>query len=649
MSKNKKPNYNADSIDWYQGLEAIRQRTSLYVSDLDDRGVGALAKEIISNAMDEANNGHAKTVTVIFGKDGSVTVSDDGRGIPIGKHKKDPKRDVLHILLTETHSGGKMRDDGDSYEEAVGTYGVGLAVVTALSEYVDVFTFHDKKSWHTLRLENGDPASSNGKPKKLAAAPAVAKECGVKKGTIVRFKPDLKFFDKKAALPVQALIEWIGGSALFCPATIIVHKPNNAVVKFEPRTLGEQVGIVRESLKGEPMTVGDDEPIEIPAFEFSHVGKSVKGRVRGAIVWSSLTDAHLSSYVSGAATVDGGTHVKGFESALKTAFEAHRKRGDTWNLASLMSGMVGILNTSVPNVRFNGQAKTKLTSPQATKLVEEALLESGKASLVAWLKANKKAARAILDRANSLAALTQSFIANKKLAAAVNTTGRGKVNMPKLLKESTTKNDAERELYIVEGKSAAGGAIEARDPRYQEILALTGKPENVWRSKAGEAMSSTNPRIIDVLKSIGYNPKFPGKFRIGKVIILTDADSDGQHISALLLGILQKIAPELFTQGCIFRVDDSLFIYRTETQTYRAKSLKELQALVPGKFNSDKVTRLKGLGEVPAEILKEMALNPATRVLIPITGVASTGGLADLVGMLGDDVAARKKLLNISC
>lgn len=649
--KGKAKAYNADSIDWYEGLEAIRKRTSQYVSDLDSRGFLALAREIISNAFDEATNGHANAIGIRIDKDGTITVADNGRGIPIGKHRKDPTRDVLHILLTETHSGGKMRAGGDNYAASVGTYGVGLTVVNALSEFITVQTFHDGKNWHELAMIKGEAA--NPKPKKLAKIPELAKSMGAKKGTVISFKPDAQFFEKKSALPVEDLLQWIASSALFSPATVTVSKPNNAVVVFKPKKLSEHVVTMRTSLQAEPFVYGEEEDLkELPVFEFSHKGKVEVGLVQGAFVWSSLSDPNLLTYASGAATVDGGTHLRGFEHAIKTAFEAYRKRGDTWTVQSLMSGLVGVLNVGLADVRFNGQAKTALTSPQAKVLVEEALLEGGKSSLVAWLKANKKATRALLDRANNIASLTQAFKLDKAMASAVKG-ARGKSSLPPTsrYKGSHTSNPEERELFIVEGQSALGGTANARDTMFQEVLALTGKPENLWRSKAGKAKKGkaaiTNPRIIDILQAIGYDPKTPDKFRVGKVIILTDADVDGSHISALLLGILQKIVPALFEQKRVFRVDDALFIYRTEVHTYRAKSLTELKRIVPGKFNSDKVTRLKGLGEIDMPILKDMALDVSTRILIPIAGAESKTDFADLIGMLGDDPIARKRLLGV--
>lgn len=621
--KPSKGTYDAGSISVLSQLEAIRRSPALHVGSSGSEGVNHMVYEIVGNGLDEVANGHATEVHIVVSKDlSTVTVTDNGRGIPVGPHPKIKGKNSLTLVFTEMNAGGKF--DDKAYKISLGTHGQGAAIVNALSKKLSVRSYRSG-AWWGQEFALGKPVRANPERLKLSK--------GAGRGTSVTFTPDLSCFDKGSTLNLKSLTTWLNSVSWFIPAKIVLEHTGSApVVIHRPEGVESRFRYDCERMGAEPVC----DPFVIRNNDVDVV-----------VGWCSSGDSAIFSSVNAAETEEGGIHATALLDGVFAALKEHAKRGDTFTKESVKAGMVAVINIRLHGAKYSSQHKSKLVGPDEAKdTVKDALL-SGKTSLVAFLKKNKDACREIIDRANSIATITKTFQADKKLAASLRANVRGKITLPLLLKPSTTNKPEERNLYITEGKSASGGCIRARDPRCDEILALTGKPENVWRSgKANKAF--TNDRVLDILKSIGYDPKTPGKYRVGKVIILTDADPDGQHISALVLGILQKVAPDLFDQGRVFRVDDALFAYRTDTTVYRAKSLIELQKMVPGKFDSSKVTRLKGLGEIQPDVLKAMAFDPTTRVLIPISGVKTAEDHTNLIGMLGEEPAARKALLGIA-
>ena len=511
-AKKKNVSYEANDIEVHRGLDGIRKRPSLYVSDTDSRGIAHLVRELVNNSCDEVISDHASNVAISYAADGCVIVADDGRGIPVGRHPKVKDKDALAIVFTETHSGSKMRDEGGAYGKSVGTYGVGLAVVTALSEFVEVWSFRNGR-WYHLRFDC-DKVSNGGKP--LVSSPP-RDLAPFKRGTIVRMKPNLKLFDKGTKADPALVSGWLHDVSWFYPAKFTFKTPK-ATVTLERK--GGLLGRFREDLQAmKAVPVGAPDDAEEPNLkDCVFVAKTDK--VDLLLAWTSSPDPHIHSYVSGARTSDGGTHVKGVLGNLEEVFDVFRKRGDKFSKASLQAGLYCVVNCSISNASFNGQGKTALTSASAEGLVGDVM----KAEFATWLKKRKALTRAIIDRANNVAELTAAFVADKKLATAVKTSSRGKSLLPKNLWQSTTRNDADRMLYIVEGLSAAGGLVEARDPTCQEVLALTGKIPNLWRK--GDKLH-TNERILDVLRSIGYDPANKGVYRVGQVVVAADADPDG--------------------------------------------------------------------------------------------------------------------------
>lgn len=436
----KAQSYEAKDIEVHRGLEGIRKRPSLYVSDTGSAGVVHLAKEVITNACDEAISGNADAIRITITKDGSICVSDNGRGIPVGKHPKG--RDALAIVFTETHSGSKMKDEGGAYDKSAGTYGVGLAVVTALSKEVEVWSYRNKR-WNYMAF-TGDDISNNGVP--AAKAPDFDLVVDKKKGTLVRFTPNLKLFNKGAKMDVKALVEWISDQSWFVPAAIAVVMPDGSEETFHRD--GGLLGRFEEIVAGQketPLLATEDGAIEDNVFNVS------AGGVDLLIGWSSHTEPTIMSYASGHRTIHHGEHVKGVMAAMPEAFEIFMKRGDNFSKASLQSGLVVIVNCSIPNPKFNGQAKTMLTSESAGEMTAEVV----RSHFIPWLKKRKALARALIDKANAITEITSAFKASKKLASQVRGP-RGKSGLPYRLRVSTTKDADARELFICEGLSAEG-------------------------------------------------------------------------------------------------------------------------------------------------------------------------------------------------
>lgn len=625
----KKGGYDADAIEWLQGLDAIRKKPTLYLPDTGSVGVNHLVKELVSNAADEAINGHAKTISVTINKGGQIVVADDGRGVPVGPHPKDKTRDTMELVFTEVHTGSKI-SNSDSYSSSIGTFGVGLAVVNAMSRQTIVWSYRNKH-WNMLCFNDGVVAQRGGKPEFTKPPKAAAAKT---RGTVVAIQPDLKLFNKGAKLDTAALLAWIDDLAWLTPATFKIADltgPKPIHHTIAARNLKERFKADLDAFKAEPLTEGKDDV-------FVYRDKSVDLMIG----WSTYADPSVKTYVAGSATIHNGTHYDGFIAGLKTVFGQLRKRGDKFTMASVLSGLVGVINVRVPNPVFVGQAKNELAGDAPKELVKAAV----ETHLLLWLKKRKALLRAVTARANDLTKLTATFNADRKLAAATRTTSRGKSLMPEKLLQATTSRPEERELIIVEGESALGTARRARDPKYQEVLPLTGKIPNLWRSSNADKLH-TNKSLVDLLMSIGYEAGNPDASRTGKIIILTDADVDGEHLSALLLGLLQKVAPKMIADGKVFTVDAPLYIYRTKDTYLQGPSLQAIQKQVGTGFDHNKVQRAKGWGEVRADLLRDVAFNPGTRKLRKIKPPEGRKDIDRLVGMLGEDAAVRRELLGV--
>lgn len=616
--------YDASSIVHLEYPTFIQKKPGMYVGETDSRGLTHLAKEVIGNAIDEAFNKHATEIGVHISKAGVITVSDNGRGIPVGPHKSG--RDVLEVVFCSTHAGGKMDEKSGNYAVSLGTHGLGLKLVNALSEQTEVWCFPSaKKKWFYMRFNRGVAKAKKPTPSK----PPIS----AKRGTIIRFKPDLQYFDKGSKLNPKAIQEWLEEMSWFVPAKFVIKLEGQSdIVLHKPKGLASRFEHECNRLGVEPLG---------PAFVVQSMGVQV------AMGWTSSSETYVYTSVAGSKTPNGGTHLQGFTAGLKDCFAEFAKRGDDFSTDSLQAGLVAIVNVNIPSPKFNSQDKVKLITPEAKDLVYRYIYSDDKDSLYYWLSKNKDMTRQIIDRANELTRLYEDFRANKALAASLKAS-RGKSPLPASLKASSTKDDSKRELYLVEGQSAGGTAISARDASFQEILMLTGKIPNSFKMANDKVVG--NNRVVDILKSIGYDPNNPTKFRVGKLILLMDSDEDGVHINALMMGLIQRLAPSLFEQRKVFIVDAPLFLYRADRGRVYGPTRNNIVSKVTKlglKFDPRKLTRLKGWGEASSEMLREVAFTSNTRKLIRVKPLSGRSDLKIMVDMLGEGTEARKELLGI--
>ena len=623
MAKSKK--YTASDIEVLEPLEGVRARPGMYIGSTDDFGVLQICKEIIDNGIDEALGGHCDHILVDLSDKGQVKVWDNGRGIPVEKHPKHPKKSTLEIIFTHLHAGGKLGKEGAYEDGSVGTHGVGAAVTNALSSQFSVYT-RRKKSWYQQTYAKGKPTI---KVTKLSGDKF--KEVPEPKGTLVTFTPDKKIFGK-ARLPVDDLKNMLELTAYLHPKVtfelVISKKKRHSFHQPKGVTalLKKMIKKTKSEIFGKPVIIQQS-------------GLDV------VLQWTDHISENINSYVCGSPTPLGGTHMAGFAKALADAIKPYKpKRGKTeFKPEDLRVGLQGVLNLTIAAPEFSGQTKGKLATKEARDVVYNAVFPE----LKKFFAKNKKMTRDLVKRAIELAAGRKKFVADRKLITALKTKKKGTTLLPAKLTQSTTKKASEREIFFVEGESAAGTAKVARDPRYQEILALSGKIINVYKDRKQKAFA--NSAILDILKSIGYDPtaKDPVlKLRVGKIILLSDPDVDGKHINVLLLSLLQRVLPELFEQGIVRIADAPLYNAQFRGTRYFAGSRAELVKKAPKGLRPEHIQRIKGWGEVNAPVLESVAFNPETRVLTKITPL-SVRRAPKFEALMGKDTQFRKDLLGL--
>lgn len=639
--KVKKREYDTHSIRVLEGPEKIRDNASMYIGEMDHNGLLHQIKEIVGNSLDEAFNGHGDTILVSLKNNGEIIVVDEGRGIPVGPHPKHKGKDTLTLLCTELHSGGKFdNEDGDNaYTSGVGVHGLGLGVVNATSSNFDVWSWRNR-TWNHQAFEEGNPVKD--KPIKVKSLPKEIMNnlSIVKRGTVIRFTPDYSIFDKGSKLKPEHLLEWLEDLSYFGEGiTFKVY-----IEGQKPMTVSRENGL--QDWFTHCCEDANLEPLSKPLIHHSEHLDVMLGWVNG----SSTED--ITTMVSTMRTLEGGTHALALNAVLSEAFGKYKTAKQVYDNRFIRAGLIAVVNVKMRRPKFASQNKVKLVSPEGKEFVRYELLSDDVHVLYNWMNKNKKVVKQVIERAIELTVLHGKHSADAALVSELKTESRGKVSLPKELKISTTKNDSERELFVVEGDSASGSGVAARDKRTQEILPLSGKIPNVFKD-AKKALQ--NERVINLLKSIGYNPKNPDEFRVGKVIILVDPDDDGAHIQALLLSLFQKVTPELLEQGKVFVVDSSLFVYRLAGgdmilgSDMRELRIKFFHQFPTGKFDSERnVTRIKGWGEVDADILAGMAFDPEKRKLIEVGfDIEDDSQAMNVISLMGDNTEARRMLLGL--
>lgn len=624
----KSAEYGADSIRKLSDSAHVRKRVAMYLGSADNAGIFHAAREVYDNSLDEYQNGHAKTIEIILSKDGNtMTVRDDGRGMPVGKQKDG--ENALTVALTNLKAGGKF--DEKSYKGGViGLHGVGAKACNFTSEKFEVVVWRDGKCW-TQRFQKGAPVS------KVEELPKRLKER--RHGTETTFTPDMTVFTEaakdKPAYDAEQIRKWLSSSIHLCKG-LTVHFTQGAVTKTYTSEKGG-AGYVLQRAKRDGRTAMHKEPVQ-------YEGKTLQF----ALLWVNTEDALTEwiGFANRAPTPEGGTHVQGLKRAIGKALSETSKRNKA-TTDDLADGLYALINVAVVEPKFKGQTKGALGNNE----VEKAVFEEAYAFLRSYFAKGpgKSLARTLLERAVQLGKVREQ---SRKLRKAVQeTTTTGGVLPPKLAR-ATKCTVAQRELFIVEGDSAGGSAKKARDTRYQEVLPLRGKFLNAGKESLATLLGHVD--VQNILKSIGVriNPKDPknsdmSKVRVGKILLLMDADPDGRHIESLALVLIERYAPELVERGLVYIVRSPLFRATSPDgkQRWYGESLEEIAKKSkrdPAKLN---VSRLKGHGEANANELKEYALSPLTRKLRKLE--SSKKEVAIVLRVMGEDAQARKELLGI--
>ena len=623
-----KNTYQADSIKVLKGLEAVRKRPAMYIGSTGPNGLHHLVWEVVDNSVDEAMAGRCSKITVSLEKNGSVTVEDDGSGIPVKPHPKT-KISALTTVLTTLHAGGKF--ESGAYTVSGGLHGVGISVVNALSTFVKVQVQRDGHFWNQ--------EFDLGKPKSKIKRGKVSKKTGTK----VNFLADPEIFDETQIYDYEIVAERLRQTAFLNKGLKIILTDNRVKppTKEEYHYKGGLVDFVEYLNEG-------FETLHSKIISFSDQTKD--SEIEVALQWKNEDDVTVKSFANNIHTLEGGTHEEGLRTAVTKAINDFAKKRNLHSDISLTGddireGMTGVVSVRVKEPQFEGQTKTKLGNTEMKSRVQVLINEE----FPKWLSKNTKDGRAIVERCALAAKARMSAKKARELTkrkSILETSG-----LPGKLADCSSTDPTESELFIVEGDSAAGPAKQARDSRVQAILPIRGKIINVQKVTENRALQ--NEEISALIKAIGTGIKtqFNGdESRYDKIIFLTDADVDGAHIRTLLLTFFFKFMPGLITGGKVWISEPPLYRLKASSGiTY----LKDDEALTKfKKENKNKkfdTSRFKGLGEMNAGELWETAMNPETRTLIKVTLADAKGAMAKASDMfeilMGNDVSKRKQFI----
>jgi topoisomerase-4 subunit B len=624
LTTGKPGGYSAKDIEVLEGLEPVRKRPGMYIGGTDERALHHLFAEVLDNAMDEAVAGHAKVIEVTLEADGSLSVKDDGRGIPVDPHPKHPGKSALEVIMTVLHSGGKF--SGKAYETSGGLHGVGVSVVNALSERVEVTVWKDGAEWRQ--------AFTRGKPIGSIEQMGPSR----KKGTLIKFMPDPVIFGEGAAFRPARLYRMARSKAyLFggveirwkCdPARIHDQTPPEAVFRF-PNGLAD---FLSERIKG--LETVTPEPF---AGRWERPGET--GKVEWAVAWTPAgfgeADSFMQSYCNTVPTPEGGTHEAGFRAVLTRGLKQYaeltgEKRGTIITADDVVSQAGALVSVFVANPEFQGQTKERLSSSDAQRLVEKALADP----FDHWLTAQPKAASALLEFVVERAEERLKRRKDKEVARASATR---KLRLPGKLADCSGSAMDGTELFLVEGDSAGGSAKQARDRKTQAILPLRGKILNV--ASASIDKFGGNKELGDLLLALGaqVGSKYRDEdLRYDRIIIMTDADVDGAHIASLLITFFYRTMPEMIRGGRLFLALPPLYRLSHGGKSAYARDDVHRDELLATEFKGKKpeISRFKGLGEMMPAQLKETTMDPKTRTLAKVVLPRAEEPVEDLVEAL---------------
>ena len=635
--------YDGSAIEVLEGLEPVRRRPGMYIGGTDERALHHLAAEVLDNAMDEAVAGHANRIEVLLeeeaGAAGRLTISDNGRGIPVDEHPKYPGKSALEVILTTLHSGGKF--SGKAYATSGGLHGVGVSVVNALSVLTRIEVARNKELY-AQEFSRGNPIT---RLEKIGNAPN-------RRGTQVTFVPDPEIFGTDARFKPARLFRLVRSKAyLFAgveirwkcaPALASDDVPAEAVFQFPGGLadhLAEQVS-GRECVTSIPFAGRQDFPTGPNGEEM--------GRVEWAISWPLWSDGAYSWYCNTIPTPDGGTHEQGLRAALTKGIRAFgelvgQKKAKDIAPEDMNTGSEMMLSVFIRDPQFQSQTKDRLTSPEAARLVENAVRDHFDHFLTDNMERGKALLGAVMERMDERLRRKAEREVKRKTA-----TSARKLRLPGKLTDCTGEGSGETELFIVEGDSAGGSAKMARDRKTQAILPIRGKILNV--ASATNDKIRANTEIADLLLALGCGSRKdcnPDTLRYDRIIIMTDADVDGAHIATLLMTFFFQEMPDVVRRGHLYLAQPPLYRLTHGSTSAYARDEAHRAELEATKFKGKKieVSRFKGLGEMNPQQLRETPMNPASRGLLRITLPPEYEGRAavkDLVDrLMGRDPAQR--------
>lgn len=606
--KRQKSDYTAQDIEVLEGLEPVRKRPGMYIGGTDENAKHHLVSEVFDNSMDEAVAGFASFISIEMHSDGSITITDDGRGIPVDPHPKYPKQSALEVILTTLHSGGKFSNK--VYYTSGGLHGVGISVVNALSEELIVEVTRDGKVWQQT-YSRGTVTS------KLKV---IGKADSKISGTKITFLPDEEIFDdgakfRPARLYQQAKskaylfrgveIRWKCDPELITgktkvPAEDVIHFPNG-LVDYVASTVNEEDSVISLPFSGE-VTFPDKQ-----------------GRVEWAISWVYLRDTSMLSYCNTVPTPQGGTHETGLKTALLRGLKdfgelTGNKKVGSLTVDDVTGNICGIISIFYPTPQFQGQTKDKLSNREVIKLVENAV----KDHFDHFLSGNKDEAAKLLgfvvERAEERLSRRQEKEISRKSVT-------HRLRLPGKLADCTKQTPEGTEIFLVEGDSAGGSAKMARDRVTQAILPLRGKILNVASATKDKIFANQEIADMNLAFGCGVGESYDeSKLRYEKVIIMTDADVDGAHIASLLMTYFYTFTPKLITNGHLYLAKPPLFRVTNGKESAYAHDEKEKEKLVAelSKKRKVEVSRFKGLGEMTPSQLKETTMQPGKRTLLKV-------------------------------
>ncbi len=621
----KAADYTAKDIQVLEGLEAVRKRPGMYIGDQSERGLHHLVYEVVDNSIDESLAGFCDTVKVTINKDGSVSVVDNGRGIPTEMHPTG--KSAAEVVLTVLHAGGKF--DKSAYQVSGGLHGVGVSVVNALSEWLELTIWRDGKE-HRQRYERGKPVT-----------PLTVTGETTLRGTRVQFCPDNEIFTTTnfdAATLKNRLREL---AFLNSHVTIVFEdlRPEDKTDVQEYHYPGGIVSFVKYLNKGKETLF--KEPIVIS-------GEKEQTAVDVAIQYNDSYQERLHGYVNLINTIEGGTHIAGFRTALTRAVndEARKQKllkDKDQNLTGddLKEGLTAVISVKVMEPQFEGQTKTKLGNSEVKGIVDSIVSEGIKEAL----ENSPEIVKPIIESA--LRARQAREAAKKAKDLVRRKTAMTSLTLPGKLADCSNRNPADCELYIVEGDSAGGSAKQGRNREFQAILPLRGKILNVEKARLDKILGSDTIKNIVLALGCGVGDDYnEEKLRYHKIFIMADADVDGAHIRTLLLTLFFRYMPKIIEQGCLYCAQPPLFRVACGKEIvycYTEKEMKEAAAKFEGR-KAD-VQRYKGLGEMNAEQLWETTMNPENR-LISRVEISDAGAADELFSILmGDQVEPRRKFI----